>query len=188
MGRWEPDARGRLEEAAMALFAERGYEQTTVADIAERAGLTKRTFFRHYADKRDVLFSGSAALQELIVNAVAAAPDDAPPIEAVAAGLAAAATALQHRVDIAPRRQRLIAENSELQERELVKFAVLAAAIAGVLRKRGVEPRAASLAGEAGMAVLRVGFDEWVTDIEHLDLGTLFRQAFAALRNVTAGE
>src|SRR5215471_16216243 len=87
MGRWEPDARGRLMLAAMELYSERGYEQTTVAEIAKRAGLTERTFFRHYADKREVLFSGSAQLQEAMVCAVAGAPESAAPIEAVAAGI-----------------------------------------------------------------------------------------------------
>ena len=75
MGRWEPNARGRLEQAAMELYLERGFDQTTVAEIAERAGLTERTFFRHFADKREVLFAGAGALQELLVSAVAGAPD-----------------------------------------------------------------------------------------------------------------
>ena len=86
MGRWEPNARERLAKAALELYSERGYEQTTVAEIAQRAGLTERTFFRHYADKREVLFDGSSALQELFVNAVAEAPPSAAPIDAVAAG------------------------------------------------------------------------------------------------------
>ncbi|MFD9129671.1 TetR/AcrR family transcriptional regulator, partial [Kitasatospora sp. NPDC059571] len=85
MGRWEPNARGRLAEAALGLYGERGYEQTTVAEIAERAGLTERTFFRHYADKREVLFDGSGVLQELFAAAVAGAPESAAPIDAVGA-------------------------------------------------------------------------------------------------------
>src|ERR1700704_3099104 len=90
MSRWQPDARGRLEQAALALYGERGFENTTVTEIAERAGLTERTFFRHFADKREVLFGGGGALQELIVSAVANAPDSLAPIDAAAAGLAAA--------------------------------------------------------------------------------------------------
>src|SRR5919204_4073998 len=97
MGRWEPDARGRLARAALELYIECGFEQTTVADIATKAGLTERTFFRHFADKREVLFWGAAALQELVVSAVAAAPDSASPLDAVAAGLEAAAWLLQQR-------------------------------------------------------------------------------------------
>src|SRR5271165_7024300 len=84
MGRWEPDSRGRLEEAALALYGERGFEATTVAEIAERAGLTERTFFRYFADKREVLFAGAAALQESLVNAVVDAPQSLAPINAIA--------------------------------------------------------------------------------------------------------
>ena len=90
MARWEPNARGRLEQAALELYGERGFEQTTVAEIAKRAGLTERTFFRHFADKREVLFWGAGALQELLVGTVASAPDSAAPIDAVAAALEAA--------------------------------------------------------------------------------------------------
>src|SRR6516225_9018777 len=97
MSRWEPGARGRLEQAAMELFLERGFEQTTVTEIAGRAGLTQRTFFRHFADKREVLFGGSGALQELLVSTLASAPESAAPIDAVAAALEAAAAGLQER-------------------------------------------------------------------------------------------
>src|SRR6476646_1043353 len=104
MGRWEPNARGRLEQAALELYVERGYEQTTVAEIAERAGLTERTFFRHFADKREVLFAGAGALQELLVTAVAGAPDAVAPLEAVAAALEAAGALLQERREYSRRR------------------------------------------------------------------------------------
>ncbi len=93
MARWEPDSRGRLEQAALALYGERGFENTTVAEIAERAGLTERTFFRHFADKREVLFGGAGTLQELLVNGVAGAPASATPIDAVVAALEAAGAA-----------------------------------------------------------------------------------------------
>src|ERR1700721_1862099 len=95
MGRWEPDARGRLAQAASPLYGERGFEQTTVAEIAERAGLTERTFFRHFADKREVLFAGADALRELLVDTVAKAPASAAPIDAAASGLRAAGAFLQ---------------------------------------------------------------------------------------------
>src|ERR1700742_608936 len=97
MGRWAPGAKGRLEEAAMELFDERGFETTTVADIAERAGLTKRPFSRYFGDKREVLFSGSAALEAKFVEAIAAAPADAAPLDAVAAGLDAMADVFAER-------------------------------------------------------------------------------------------
>src|SRR5207237_3904467 len=113
MGRWEPDARGRLEQAALALYLERGFENTTVAEIAERAGLTERTFFRHFADKREVLFDGGGALQELVVGTVAAAPGSLAPIDAVAEGLEAAAGLLQDRREFARQRQSVIVASAE---------------------------------------------------------------------------
>src|SRR5213082_3554182 len=112
MGRWEPNARGRLERAALELYGELGYEQTTVAEIAKRAGLTERTFFRHYADKREVLFDGSSALQELFVNAVVEAPQSAAPIDAVAAGLDAVSAVFVDRHAHARRRHAVIVANA----------------------------------------------------------------------------
>jgi AcrR family transcriptional regulator len=182
MARWEPNARGRLEEAALELFEERGFEVTTVAEIAERAGLTKRTFFRHYADKREVLFGGGAAFQAVFVDSLG----DGPPIEALAASLAAAGAFLQERHAFARRRQAVIAANVELQERELVKLATIAAALAGALRARGVEPAAASLAAEAAMAAFRVGFERWVAEGEERTLSELALDSLARLRAVTA--
>ena len=121
MGRWEPDSRRRLEEAALALYAERGFDHTSVAEIAERAGLTERTFFRHFTDKREVLFSGAGALQELFVSAVASAPEGATPLEAVSEALAAAGAVLQQRGDYPRQRQSIILASAELRERELIK-------------------------------------------------------------------
>src|SRR5438094_9382080 len=112
MGRWEPNARGRLERAALELYVERGFEQTTVAEIAQRAGLTERTFFRYFADKREVLFAGAGALEEFLVRAVAQAPDSATPLGAIAGALEAAAPLLQERGDYPRRRQAVIAANA----------------------------------------------------------------------------
>ncbi|HET6875742.1 MAG TPA: TetR family transcriptional regulator, partial [Acidimicrobiales bacterium] len=134
MPRWQPDAVGRLQESALALFLERGYDNTTVADIAERAGLTKRTFFRYFADKREVLFWGSAALSELISSQVSAAPASLSPLEAAAAGFEAAAALLEERGSVALQRQRVIASSPELQERELIKLASLTSGVADALR------------------------------------------------------
>src|ERR1700744_4404807 len=108
MSRWEPNSRGRLEQAAAELFVERGFDETTVADIAARAGLTERTFFRHFADKRAVLFSGQEVFTDAVVSAVAAAPGPPTPVDAVTAGLEAAADLLQGRADLAPQRQVII--------------------------------------------------------------------------------
>jgi len=187
MARWEPNARGRLERAALELFLERGFEQTTVAEIARRAGLTERTFFRHFADKREVLFPGGGALQELLVQAVAAAPDSTTPIDAVAAALQAAAPWFQERGDYPRQRQAVIASNPELQERELIKLAALAAAIAGALRQRGVPEPAASLAAEAGIAVFKIAFDRWVSSTGQPDLTHLIQDSLDELKAVTAG-
>jgi AcrR family transcriptional regulator len=188
MGRWEPDARGRLERAAMELYGERGFEQTTVAEIAARAGLTERTFFRHFADKREVLFWGAAAFQELFVTTAARAPASAAPIEAVAAALAAAGALLQERRDGARQRQAIIAANAELQERELIKMASLAAALAVTLRQRGVSDPAASLAAEAGVAVFRIAFERWVANPAQRDLPQIIQESLDELKAVTAGQ
>jgi AcrR family transcriptional regulator len=186
MVRWEPDSRGRLERAALALYEERGFEQTTVAEIAERAGLTERTFFRHFADKREVLFSGSSALQELLVSSVADAPASAAPIEAVARALDAAAALLEQRRPYSLRRQAIIVANPELQERELIKLASLASALAEALRLRGVSDPAADLTAEAGIAVFRIAFERWVAATDGRDFPQLIRDSLAELRAVTA--
>jgi AcrR family transcriptional regulator len=187
MGRWEPNAHGRLERAAMELYGERGFEQTTVAEIAARAGLTERTFFRHFADKREVLFWGAAALQELLVSAVASAPESAAPIDAVAAALAAAGALLAERRDGARQRQAIIVANAELQERELIKMATLAAALADTLRQRGVSDPAASLAAEAGIAVFKIAFECWIADPAQRDLSQIMQESLTELKAVTAG-
>ena len=131
MTRWEPGAAERLAQAALDLYAERGFEQTTVAEIAKRAGLTERTFFRHYADKREVLFAGAGALQEPMVTAVQDAPDATAPIDAVAEGLRAGAAVLEPRRPFSRQRQAVIAANTELQERELIKLARLGGGAVG---------------------------------------------------------
>ncbi|GJF32108.1 TetR family transcriptional regulator [Kitasatospora sp. NE20-6] len=205
MGRWEPNARGRLERAALDLYVERGFERTSVAEIAERAGLTERTFFRHFADKREVLFGGSALLQEGMVDAATRAPGSATPMEAVAVALAAAAAVLQERGTHARRRQSVIDANTELQERELIKLASLATALADALRQRGVADAPASLAAEAGIAVFKIAFRRWVDQPEQADgpeqaaepgqadgpgvkdFPQLVEESLAGLKAVTAG-
>jgi AcrR family transcriptional regulator len=187
MARWEPDSRGRLEQAALALFGEHGFEQTTVAEIAGRAGVTERTFFRHFADKREVLFWGAGTLQELLVRAVVDAPESAAPIDAVAAALQAAGTLLQERRESARQRQTVIAANAELRERELIKLATLAAALADALRQRGVRDPAATLTAEAGMAVFRVAVEQWINETRPRDLSRLISTSLDELKAVTAG-
>jgi len=187
MSRWEPNARGRLEQAALDLYRERGFDQTTVAEIAERAGLTERTFFRYFADKREVLFWGQGALQEIYVSTIAAAPDSAAPIEAVAAALQAAVPVFRERHELARQRQAVIAANPGLQERELLKRASLASAMAGALRRRGVTEPTASLAAEAGVLAFRTAYARWVSAPDEPDLSVLIRESLDQLKILTAG-
>jgi AcrR family transcriptional regulator len=188
MSRWEPNARSRLEQTALKLYVERGFEKTTVAEIAKEAGLTERTFFRHFADKREVLFSGAGLLQELLVSTVASVPDSAVPIDAIATALDAAGTRLQERREYSRQRQTVIAANAELQERELLKLASLASAMADALRRRGVSDPAASLTAEAGVAVFKVAFERWINEPSQRDLPQLIRESLNELKAVTAGK
>ncbi|MFS4092126.1 TetR family transcriptional regulator [Streptomyces sp. AF1A] len=187
MGRWEPNARGRLAEAALELYGERGFEQTTVAEIAKRAGLTERTFFRHYADKREVLFAGSAELEQLFVETVAGAPPSAAPMDALAEGLDAVCAVFADRREFARKRHAVIAATAELRERELIKLASMAAALAGTLRGRGVAEPAASLTAEAGVAVFKVAFERWIAAGEERPLPQLMRDSLQQLKAVATG-
>ncbi|MGH2856256.1 MAG: TetR/AcrR family transcriptional regulator [Solirubrobacteraceae bacterium] len=184
--RWLPDAVGRLQKAALELFAERGYEATTVADIAQRAGLTKRTFFRHFADKREVLFLGSEQLVEEFVGAVRAAPADATPIGAISAGLDAIGDQFfTERHAFARQRAAIIASSAELQERELIKLASMGEAAAVALRERGVVEPAATLAAQTGITVFHVAFGHWVAQDEPDALGRLMRESLQELHALT---
>jgi AcrR family transcriptional regulator len=196
MGRWEPNARGRLAQAALTLYAEQGFEQTTAAEIARSAGLTERTFFRHFADKREVLFYGSDSVRDLLVRAVAGAPPAAGPIDAVSAALQAVGAMIQETPEPARLRYAVVSANQELRERELAKLAEFAAAMAGALRDRGVRELAASLAAETGTAVYRVTFARWIegqaqpalTDGQQPpDLPGLLRESMAELGDVFTG-
>ncbi|HZL20941.1 MAG TPA: TetR family transcriptional regulator [Polyangia bacterium] len=187
MARWEPDASGRLAEAAMQLYRERGFDRTTVADIAAHAGLTERTFFRYFADKREVLFSGSGMLQDFLVAQVASAPTSTPPIDVVANALAETGAFFEPRRDFARQRHALILAHAELQERELIKLASLASAIGQALRRRGVAASAASLAAEAGMTIFKRAFEAWVGDGKKRNLGHHVRAAHAELERVVGG-
>lgn len=164
MSRWQPDARGRLQEAALELYAEHGLEQTTAAQVAARAGLTERTFFRHFGDKREVLFGNEEALRELLASTVAEAPAELSPRAALALGLEAVGDQLQPRRDSLRRRAPIIAAHPELQERELIKLASWSAALAGALRQRGLDEPSARLVAEVAIAVLRVATERWLDD------------------------
>ena len=189
MGRWQPDSRGRLQEAALALFAERGFDHTTTAHVASRAGLTERTFFRHFADKREVLFGGSVILQERLVAGVAAAPVEAGPLEAVACGLAAAAAMLgEFRRDLSRLRHTIVTTTPELRERELAKLADYATAITTALHDRGIADHQAALAADLGMTVLRTATERWSSGADDRDLADVMHDTMAELRAVASGD
>ncbi|MFE7034091.1 TetR/AcrR family transcriptional regulator [Streptomyces sp. NPDC057621] len=162
MGRWEPGARERLVMAAVDLFIEQGYDATTVAQIAERAGVTKSTFFRHFPDKRELLVAGQETLSRLLTEGIAEAPGTASPLEAVAAGLERASGAMgPMNRELAPRLKAAVAASTELQERDVLKSVSLAAAMAAALTARGVPGPTAALAGELGMLAFKRGFAAW---------------------------
>jgi AcrR family transcriptional regulator len=185
MSRWQPGARGRLEQAAMDLYSERGFDDTTVAEIAERAGLTERTFFRHFTDKRDVLFDGAGALQEFLVSHVDEAVGSAAPLQAIVAALIAAGNEIfEQRREFAERRQAIIAASAELRERELIKLATLASALADALRRRGVADPVAGLAAEAGIAIFKVAFQRWTADTGDRTLADTLRETAGELEAV----
>jgi AcrR family transcriptional regulator len=188
MGRWEPNTRARLTHAALDLFAEQGYDATTVNEIAERAGgLTKMTFFRHFPDKREVLFAGQEIHSRILADAVAAAPDSATPVQAVTAALdALTATFTDDRREFCARLRIVIAGNSELQERAASKRAALAEAMTDALRKRGVPNPAASLAAELGARAFYGAFDHWADPANQQTLADLTRQELTELRAVIA--
>src|SRR5690349_11194844 len=187
MSRWEPNARGRLEEAALDLYTERGFDQTTVAEIAERAGLTERTYFRHFADKREVLFGGQDALIELVTTHVAEAPDSASPIDMVRGALRGVGEMLADRRAHARRRQAVINANPGLQERELIKLASLSAAMAEGLQRRGVAERTAALIAETAIAVFKVAFARWLDAGRDSDLSEVIGDSLDDLKALTAG-
>jgi AcrR family transcriptional regulator len=186
MGRWEPGATQRLVVAAVDLFAEQGYDATTVAQIAERAGVTKSTFFRHFSDKRELLVAGQETLSRLLAEGIAEAPETASPLEAVAAGLERASGAMgpANRV-LGPRIEAAVAASTELQERDALKSVGLAAAMTAALVARGVPDPTAHLAAELGVLAFKRGYAEW-SRADRDDGEGLAHHALAALGDLRA--
>jgi AcrR family transcriptional regulator len=188
MARWAPGARGRLQAAAFELYTEKGYEETTVGDIAARAGVTERTFYRYFADRREVFFDGAQDFQDFLVHAVQTAPPGTGPLDAVIGALhRAAREVLADRLTMARQRQRLIDAHRELHEREVAKMSRLATAMAAALRSRGVEEPGASVAAETGIALFRVAFDHWVDEHNTTDLDDLISAALHELSVLAPG-
>ena len=183
MARWEPNARERLERAALALFTEHGFDATTVAEIADRAGLTKSTFFRHFADKREVLFGGQDFLSGVFSEAIRTAPPSATIAGCLAAALEAAAAAFTpDRHDLAPQRRAVIAAHSELQERELLKRARLASAMAEALRGRGADDTTARLAADMGVLAFSTAYARWAAPENRQPFAEIARTALRDLQ------
>jgi len=186
MSRWKPGARERLQAAALELYATRGFEQTTTAEIAEAVGLTERTFFRHFADKREVLFFGQEQFLRAFLDGVDAAPADASPLEFIAAAIESATSFFpDERRPYSRLRQSVIDRNPALQERELHKLAGLATNVADALRARGVTEPAATLAAESGATVFGIAFAQWIRDGEQRSLATIASEVLRELQNLT---
>ncbi|HUQ61595.1 helix-turn-helix domain-containing protein [Lentzea sp.] len=189
MGRWEPNARERLVVAAVDLFTEQGYDATTVAQIAERAGVTKSTFFRHFPDKRELLVAGQETLSRLLTEGIAEAPAGATPLEAVAAGLERASTAMGPMSrELAPRLKAAVAASAELQERDALKSVSLAAAMTAALVARGVPDPTAALASELGVLAFKRGYAGWSEGdrMPEDDFAGYLRKALDELRAASA--
>jgi len=183
MPRWKPDAVERLQTAALELFDEQGFERTTVAEIVQRAGLTQRTFFNHFPDKREVLFGLSSELQQEVIREIAAGGDTLPPLDAAVRALEVVADKMfENRRAVVTRRYAVVAANPELRERELGKNAALTEAIAAVLRARCGDPETAFLAAGAAMLVQQAAFRQWTQPGETRTLRDLLPDALHSLR------
>jgi AcrR family transcriptional regulator len=181
MARWEPDARGRLTQAAMDLFRERGYADVTVAEIADRAGLSKRTFFNHFADKREVFFANARAFEESVLAHLTAADPGLRAIDAALLALTNAGLELAPYYEFAKGRIAVLATTPELRERDLIKTAALTGALAEVLVDRGASERSAAFAAQAAIAVFTVAAADWIAT-PTADFPGLMRAALTQLR------
>lgn len=162
MGRWEPDARDRLARAALELFLERGFDRVTIPEITARAGLTTRTFHRHFADKREVLFADTDQFPTFASRLVRDAPPQLSPIDVVAYGLPTFAAAFDGRLGLARQRRAIIDGHDGLRERELRKMEALVDAITEAFRWRGVEDRTAAVVAETAVGVVKVALRRWL--------------------------
>ncbi|HEY2277171.1 MAG TPA: helix-turn-helix domain-containing protein [Streptosporangiaceae bacterium] len=181
MPRPGPTAVERLQKAALELFHERGYAHVTVEEIANRAGMTKRSFFYHFADKREVLFAGAGAFEESVIRYLAETSGALDPVEAAVSALTRGGYDLTSYGPYARERRELIASSIELQERSLIKMATLAAAVAAALTERAVPTRIAAFAAQSAVAVFTIAYDDWADDIT-ADFGVLMQRSLADLR------
>jgi AcrR family transcriptional regulator len=188
MVRWEPGARERLQAAALELFAAQGFEQTTAAEIAGRVGLTERTFFRHFSDKREVLFDGQDLFLRGFLEGVEDAPQGAAPLDVIASTLQTATAFFPNaRRPYSRARQAVIDLNPALQERESHKLAGLATSVAAALRIRGIGEPAATLAGESCVTVFGISFAQWISEGETRSLSDIASDVLDALGALAGG-
>jgi AcrR family transcriptional regulator len=183
MSRWRPDARERLQRAALELFAEQGFAATTVPEITARAGLTTRTFFRHFADKREVLYADDAEIPAVVARMMADAPPAAEPLDLIVEGLRTVAeTRFEPRTAALRARRELVRSDAGLQERDLRKRAVMSEAIQAGFRSRGVEPARAALLAETCVTLINVSLTEWLDRDDDRPLHDIVLDTLATLR------
>lgn len=185
MPRNSEPVRRRLHEAALALFRDRGYDQTTAAEIAARAGVTERTFFRHFPDKREALFEGEAGFRDSLVEAIAHAPPGLSPLQVLREAYRAVEGWAEANRPLAEPLHEVIEKTPALKERQLAKTAALQASLAEALQRRGVEPRLAAMAIQAVLAALAYAAASW-KDAPGSRLGPHIDRAFKALEELTA--
>ena len=188
MARWQPNASERLVLSALDLFEERGYEKTTVTEIAEQAGLTKSTFFRHFADKREVLFGGDT-MAGLLVDAIGAAPKEATALEAVARALDAVGREAftPERREFSARRRAVIGANPELQEREALKGLALTASMTHALERRDTPRLTACVVAQLGALALKIAYERWSDAMSGNDFGEHARRTLRELSDCARG-
>jgi AcrR family transcriptional regulator len=177
--------RRRLQLAALELYRDRGYEPTTAAEIAAKAGVTERTFFRHFSDKREVLFDGDAAFSEALTSAVRHAPPALGPWDTLFLAFRSVEQMFVENRPFSEPRRRIIASSPPLQERELAKVRSLIVALASVLHQRGVPDPMANLAAQVGMAALSHAVAMWLNDGSG-DLGNHIVRAFHDVRDLSS--
>ena len=187
MGRWEPDAQGRLLRAALDLFSERGYEATTTAQIAERAGLTKTTLFRLFTDKREIVFQGQTALLALVQQGVNEAPDDASAVAATISGLRVlSSTHGPEQRRIGRILDPILATNDELNERAIHKRFAITDALETALVDRHIDSQQAGVLADMGVRAYYAGYADWVASDDTLPLNTYVQRQWHQLREASA--
>lgn len=185
MPRSGEQARHRLQQAALELYRERGYDNTTTAQIADRAGVTERTFFRHFADKREVLFDGEAALRADLERGVTEAPEGLDPLSVLLCAFHAAIPLLEHNRSFAEPRNQVITVTPALRERALTKEASLTQVLTMALHHRGIDDRQAMLAAHIGMAAFTQATLSWFDHPDH-DLKDELARALGDVRALAA--